>query len=816
MRNIKKSFLILIAVLCLLCFGAQGVLADEPVTNWLEHRSNVEHNAVVDAMLPVSAEDTVMYWATNVAPATGWAESPSHPLIIDDTIVFFAGKIIYKLDAVTGEILDSGKISYPSKFNITPPGYGGGLIFAAQNNGRMEAVDYETLQIKWTKQPASGQSNCPVMYRNGYAYTGYWNGPSQKASYVCLDAETGETVWKLDHNGGFYWAGSYVGEDFLLIGADDGKGTGDGSGDTVSYASGVFYSVKAGNNADEGNAVVIDKIDDIYGDIRCTICFVPDEDGLGGGWAYFTTCGGGFYGVHVKADGTFYRGGDGSLDEDHFFCIDLTQVEGTKKSTSTPVVHNGRAYIGLCGEGQFTADGAGHGIAVIDLESRALAYHVRSMGCVQTSGLLTTAYESEDGYAYVYFVENYQPGKIRVIKDKPGQTEPLRVDGSDNEYADILFTPFGNQEEYAISSLVCDAYGTMYFKNDSCYVMAVGPAIEKIEVTKQPAKTKYLAGETFDPTGMEVIATYANGLTRDVTDYVTYKTTPLSLTDISVSVSFAHQKYKDIDDGEVNDANKAGQAVSAIYADTPVFITVEDNPAFDVIKMIDDLDGCITREGVDAVTAAYDKLTAEQKEMVTNYDKLQAAQKTVENGTPFTDVAPDSWYEESVDFAYFNGLMNGLSATTFGPDATTTRAQIVTILYRYAGSPEVSGATPFTDLDVQSGSWYMDAVTWAYQNSIVNGTSNTTFSPDSKVTREQLVTILYRYCDNYLNMNVNALESISKYSDVSAVDSYAVRPFQWAVAKGYVSGTSATTLSPDASATRAQIATIMMRFAKSL
>ncbi|MBQ4092696.1 MAG: S-layer homology domain-containing protein, partial [Firmicutes bacterium] len=699
--------------------------------------------------------------------------------------------------------------------NITPPGYGDGIIFAAQNNGRLEAVDYDTLQIKWTQKPASGQSNCPVMYRDGYAYTGYWNGPSQIASYVCVDAETGDTVWTLDHPGGFYWAGSYVGSDFLLIGADDGQGTSD-IDDTSTGADGTFYSVKPGNQANNGKAVVIDQIDDIYGDIRCTVCFVPDEDGLGGGWAYFTTCGGRFYGVHVKADGAFYRNEDQSLDEDHFFNIDLTTVEGTKKSTSTPVIHNGRAYIGLVGKDQFTADGDGHGIGVIDLESRTLAYSIRSMGCVQTSGLLTTAYEEEDGYSYIYFVENYQPGKIRVIKDQPGQTKPIRVDGAENEYADILFTPFDKQREYAIASLVCDAYGVMYYKNDSCYIMAVGPSIEKIEVTKQPTKTKYYVGETFDPSGMQVIATYANGLTRDVTKYVTYNTAPLTTKDLSIRISFTHQMYKDADDGKNNDANKEGQSVPVLYAATPVSITVEDNPAADVIEMIDDLKGCITEETVVSATAAYDKLTAEQKKQVTNYSELQKAQETVKAGTPFTDVAPDSWYKEAVDFAYYNGLMNGVSDTTFGPDGVTTRAQLVTILYRYAGSPQVSGEVPFTDLDAKGGSWYMDGVKWAYQNKIVNGTGATTFSPNNQLTREQLVTILYRYCNEYLHMNTSEREGLSKYSDVKLVDNYAMGPFQWAVAKGYVSGTSATKLSPDDSATRAQISTIMMRFAKSL
>ena len=124
---------------------------------------------------------------------------------------------------------------------------------------------------------------------------------------------------------------------------------------------------------------------------------------------------------------------------------------------------------------------------------------------------------------------------------------------------------------------------------------------------------------------------------------------------------------------------------------------------------------------------------------------------------------------------------------------------------------------PFDDL---TADWYKDAVLWASQNGIVNGTSATTFSPDAPITREQLVTILYRYCGEYKGMNVSKIESISKYPDVGEVDKYAIKPFQWAVAQGYVSGTTSasgqTVLDPNGQATRAQIATIMMRFVESL
>lgn len=819
----KHTFLLLFTVLMLLC-SAVGVSAADLNEKWVDHRGNANHNAVVNVKLPTTAAETTLYWATSADPLAGttstpnWSYAPSHPILIEDTVVFFANDVIYKMDAVTGEIFQSGQLDAKSSWNITPPGYGDGLIFAVQENGRVQAVDYETLKVKWSYQEKElrGQSNCPTIYGSingkGYVYTGFWNAPSGDAYYVCLDAQTGKEVWKFKNKGGFYWAGSYVCKDYLLIGSDDGQG--DSFGNAADKTNpdtkqGQIYSL---------NPVTGEKIDEfeVPGDIRCTVC-------MDNGVAYFTTTSGYFYGVTVNADGTF--------NHDKYLEINLTPYlrkqgilasDEISKSTGTPVVYNGRAYVGTCAPNQYGKNQKGHGIAVLDLEKGEVAYHVRTAGAVQTSGLLTTG--NYDDYAYVYFIENYQPGKVRVIKDKPGQTAYEAVGGYevtdgtyDTSFADILFTPASSQEQYCIASLVCDTeYGTMYFKNDSGYIMCLGSNIEKIEIVKQPTRTEYEAGETFDPSGMQVIATYANGKTRDVTKYVTYKTDALSESDVSITVSFDHVMYRDVDDGEKgNDTNKTGVPVNALYAD-PISINVEKNPATDVIKAIDALDGCITKDGVAAAENAYNALDDKHKAMVTNYDELKAAKATVSKALPFTDI-PDAWYQNAVQFAYYNGLMNGTNAagTTFEPNEPTTRAQLVTILYRYAGSPAVSGATPFTDLDA-SQKWYQDAVKWAYQNKIVNGITSTTFGPDEKITRQQLVTILYRYCGDYLGRDVTARAGLSSFSDAKSVESYALAPFQWAVKMGYVNGVTSTTLEPFGNATRAQISTIMMRFAESM
>ena len=191
---------------------------------------------------------------------------------------------------------------------------------------------------------------------------------------------------------------------------------------------------------------------------------------------------------------------------------------GTAMSTSTPVVYNGRAYIGVSGTGQFTQY-SGHNITVIDLESWSIAYRVTTQGYPQTSGMLTTAYD--DGYAYVYFFDNYTPGKLRVLKDAPGVTAPLlttkeTLKGNAYFTGKVLFTPNDSQAQYAICSPICDQYGNIYFKNDSAYLMSLSNTIERIELLQGPNKTAYQPGELFDPAGMIVRLHYSNGTSRVV------------------------------------------------------------------------------------------------------------------------------------------------------------------------------------------------------------------------------------------------------------------------------------------------------------
>lgn len=172
------------------------------------------------------------------------------------------------------------------------------------------------------------------------------------------------------------------------------------------------------------------------------------------------------------------------------------------------------------------------------------------------------------------------------------------------------------------------------------------------------------------------------------------------------------------------------------------------------------------------------------------------------------DVDRSQWYHKAIDFVVSNGYMKGTEQTKFEPNATMTRAMLVTALYRVAGMPDTTAKHPFTDL---RDDWYYDAVTWAYENDIVNGTTLTTFSPEAPVTREQLATILYRYAEAVPAKQ----EKLSAFPDSERVSYYAEEAMNWAVNEGVINGSledGALCLRPNGNATRAEIAQMLMNY----
>ena len=180
---------------------------------------------------------------------------------------------------------------------------------------------------------------------------------------------------------------------------------------------------------------------------------------------------------------------------------------------------------------------------------------------------------------------------------------------------------------------------------------------------------------------------------------------------------------------------------------------------------------------------------------------------------PFSDVTESDWFYDAVTYAYENGLMDGVGTGLFAPNSETTRAQLVTILYRLAGQPAPSGDSGFSD--VETGIWYTDAVAWAAQNGIVNGVSDTQFAPGDDITREQLAVILYRYA-TYQGYDVSQRADLSGFVDAGTISTYAQEALSWANAQGLVLGFEDDSLRPQGNASRAQIAAVLMRFCQTV
>ena len=431
------------------------------------------------------------------------------PIFVDGYMYAYAGTNILKLDPATGETLISKPMEDASDFAIIPPTYGDGMIFVGLKNGRVQAFRADTLESLWVyTDPLGGQSNSPITYSDGCVYVGFWRGESGAANFVCLTADDEKPnrktepkipLWSCTNDGGFYWAGAYANDKYVMVTTDDGY-----SGYSHNTGKLLIFDKRTGELTDSKTTYT--------GDLRSNVAYDKDT-----GRIFFTTKGGAMYSEVV--------GADGKIDRSASKTVALGGM-----STSTPVVCNGRAYVGVAGtEGQFTPYG-GHHIAVIDLTDWKIAYTAQTQGYPQTSGLMTTGYD--DG-VYVYFMDNYTPGVMRVIHDAPGQTaleggvteeftSDKGVSGTYTDCAPVVFTPRGSLAQYCIGSPVTDEYGTLYFKNDSGNLIALTSAVRELKVAEKPEIARTEDGQ-WEVTGGKIVAVLANGLERDITALVEYR-----------------------------------------------------------------------------------------------------------------------------------------------------------------------------------------------------------------------------------------------------------------------------------------------------
>ncbi len=239
----------------------------------------------------------------------------------------------------------------------------------------------------------------------------------------------------------------------------------------------------------------------------------------------------------------------------------------------------------------------------------------------------------------------------------------------------------------------------------------------------------------------------------------------------------------------------------ASYAD---YLNVRDFTQTDLA-----LAGDLGPEGICTIPAQ-DSPTGNAMILVANEvsGTVTVAQMVQTSDLPFTDVEPTDWFYHGAAFVYEEGLMNGLTNTTFGPDVSTTRGMVAAMLWRMEGGPKAETAAPFAD--VKDGAYYAEAIDWAAEKGIVNGTSETTFSPDQAVTRQQLAAMLYRY-SQVKGYDTDIQGDLTSFGDRDQVSAYAAEAMEWAVGSGLIQGMDGE-LVPHGSATRAQLATIFHRF----
>lgn len=527
---------------------------------WPSFRGNASNQAITNALTPIDPEKTQLLW--NKLGGTSWSDAPSVQIIVDDALVALINKNIYKLDLQTGEVLAQGTMVAKSSFGFTPPAYAEGMIICALTGGKVQAFDAKTLESLWVyTDPRGGQDQVPVIYSDGYVYTGFWNGENKNANFVCLSItdedptrtdEAKTATWVHTQLGGFYWAGSAVVGNAVIVGTDDG----------ASGATGTSYVY----SFDKYTGEVISCLELTgMGDQRSTMAYDVDSSRV-----YFTTKGG----YLCRADVNVATGA----------LSNLKAANNQAQSTSTPVVYKGKVYYGV-GSG-ISATGSSGNLVVADAETLEMCYAVGLQGYPQASVLLSTGYEASTGYLYLYVTYNSIPGGISMIKIDPSK------DTADGAELIELYNADGFSQ-YCICSIICGPNGTLYYKNDSCNILAVSSPAENAVMTLINA-----IGETINLDSEEVIniaRNAYNGLTDEEKEKVT--------------------NYADLTAAE-NKLARLKQAEAEKAAADAVIIKISAI-------------GTVTKRSEAAIKAArtaYDALTDAQKALVTNYKTLTDAE----------------------------------------------------------------------------------------------------------------------------------------------------------------------------------------------
>lgn len=529
---------------------------------WKNFRGNDSNMAIVNTKTPIDKDSTSLLWSYKFGGAADWTNAPSVQIIADNSLIVLAGSKIYKLNLETGNVIASADMTAKINWGYTPPAYAEGMIFCPLADGTIQAFNAKTLESVWIyKDDLKGQSLSPICYSDGYIYTGFWNSETRDAHYVCLSvtdenpAKTDEAKtasWKITHTGGFYWCGGACIGDYVLFGSADGQ---DSSVNGTSY----LYSV----NKHTGEVVQKLALENAS-DIRSSIAYDSSSNKV-----YWTSTGGYLYSASIDT-------ATGKLSE--FKSLDLNEP-----STTTPVVYNGRVYVYT-----YAGFASGH-LHIVSADTLNLIVSVDA-GPVQSSPILTTAYE-DTGYLYLYATANMKKGGIDLFKVKTDATKA-------EDITKIELYDAAGFEEYCISSIICSANGTLYYKNDSCNVFAVGT-----------------------PSYAYVI---------DLIDAIG----DVDL-DSETAISTARGAYDALDESDKTKVTNYAKLTAAEAV-------LNQLKADETVKLIDDIGDKITKESKDAIKkarSAYDALTDEQKKLVpedklASLEKAEAELKKLQDSTP--------------------------------------------------------------------------------------------------------------------------------------------------------------------------------------
>lgn len=703
--------------------------------------------------------------------------------------------------------------------------------------------------------------------------------PSTERNWVCIPAEdkdptsTNEAqkaAWTYSHAGGFYWSGAYAAGDYLVVGGDKtdvnknlyvfDKISGDLT-DSIAVDGNIRCTISAyGDNAiafvTQGGSFYTAQIS---GEGKIAL-------------SEPVTIGGQSTSTPVIVNGYAYVGACSS-DFSSMYVAQINLADNTVKTISTHAYpqssllastgYGGKTYL------YFTCNGTPGGVQVLEVSANGTMSlsdlyvpEESKQNCCLASLMCdpqgTLYYSNDSGYLFALGTWSASscpvtfqttPADAAVaVKDSNGSPVSAARDG--------VYDLAAGTYTYTVTSGDKSKSGTLVITADDAANHTPQTVTVSLSSSQSGGGSSSSGSEgtitvsirVADPKGETYLEKTSYTLSSGSTVYDLLVETGLSIKSTDSSFGVYIQSIEglgELDEGQYSgwmyrvngtypdvscsaQTLKSGDYVEWLYTrdlgtdiggsggiTVPADQTAADKVA-DLIAAI----GTVTDASGDKITAArraYDKLTAAQKKLVNNYAVLTAAEQayaqlTGAEGLPFTDV-DGHWALDAIRFVYDQGLMTGTKETLFSPNKTLNRAMLATILYRMEGSPAVTGENPYTD--VAAGTWYTDAVLWASEQGIVNGYGNGKFGPLNNITREQLAAMLLRYsdCKKY---DTAARNDLTSYADADDISAWALEALRWANAQGLVNGRTETTLVPQGDTTRAETATVLMRYLNSV